>query len=217
MVRTLGQLRAGGILTGGEPEGFEPPAAQIRIVLDDGTERALAVSAVRPESGIFVQTGQSPETYQVAAPVVERTLQAPDAFRDRTIFSIPVEDIDLFTLEQGTAKIILQQNEPGRWVVLQPPNIDFDIQRVYYGVNNFADLRASRRSPADLKQAGLLSPEARVTAQLVDGRSFTLNIGYGFREASGATSFFVRRDDDVQVYIVDGQIVSRIKNAFGRE
>lgn len=217
MVRTLGLLRAGGILTQGEPEGFEPPAARIRIVLDDGSERALSVGAQRPESGILVQTGDSPETYQVAAPVVERALQGPDAFRDRTIFSIPVEDIDLFTLEQGTARIILQQNEPGRWAVLQPPNIDFDIQRVYYGINNFADLRADRRSPVDLKQAGLLSPEARVTAQLIDGRSFTLNIGYGFREASGATSFFVRREDDVQVYIVDGQIISKIKNAFGRE
>ena len=64
-------------------------------------------------------------------------------------------------------------------------NIDFDIQRVYYGINNFTDLRALRRTPADLKQAGLLSPDARITAQLVDGRRFTLEVGHGFREQNG--------------------------------
>ncbi|MFT4974737.1 MAG: hypothetical protein ACI8S6_000620 [Myxococcota bacterium] len=200
MVRMLGQLRAGGILTQGAPEGFEEPVGVVRVLLDTGAERTLTIGSIRPENGIFVQVNSSPETYQVSAAVVERTLQTPEAFRDRTIFNIPVEDVELFSLEQGSNTIILQQNEPSRWSVLQPQNIDFDIQRVYYGINNFTDLRAERRSPADLKQAGLLSPSARVTTQLIDGRSFTLEIGLGFRESSGATAFFVRR----------------IKNAFGR-
>ena len=216
LVRMLGQLRAGGILTQGDPIGFDPPAAVVTVVLEDGLTKTLAIGTQRPETGVLVQVSDSEETYQVAAAVVDRTLQTPESFRDRTIFSFASEDVDLFLLESGTTEIILQQNEPGRWGVLQPPNIDFDIQRVYYGINNFTDLRALRRTPADLKQAGLLSPDARITAQLIDGRRFTLEIGHSLREQNGTDSFFVRRDDDVQVYVLDGETLSRIKAAFGR-
>lgn len=217
MVRMLGQLRAGGILTQGEPVGFEPPAAEITVVLNTGETRVLTVGTQRPESGVLVQVSNSPETYQVSAAVIDRALQVPEAFRDRTIFNFNVEDVDLFVLEEGTAtEIILQQEAPARWRVLQPPNIDFDIQRVFYGINNFADLRAVRRAPVDLRQAGLLSPDARITAQLVDGRKFTLEIGHGFQEPSGAMAFFVRRDDDVQVYVLDGETLSKLKEGFGR-
>jgi len=216
MVRLLGQLRAGGILTQGPATGFDPPAATIEVILDSGVSKVLTVSSDRPEAGVMVQTPDSEETYQVAAAVVDRPLQAPEAFRDRTLFSIPIDDVDTFTYEQGTAEIILQQAERGRWNVLKPQNIDFDIQRVYYSINNFVDLRAVRRVPVDLKSAGLLSPDARITARLIDGRAFSLEVGFGFRDQKGADMYYVRRSDDVQVYILDGPTIQKLKAAFGR-
>ena len=215
MVRQLGLLRAGAILAPGTPAGLEPPRAEILVTLASGEQRTLSVGDLRGKSGVIVKVEGNEDLYQTSAGFVELALQPPGAFRELALFALAAKDIDTFTLEEGTSRILLQQGEGGIWTVLQPQNMDVDIRRVYVGVNNFAELRAQAVSDRDLAQAGLLTPDARITARLYDGSEHTLEIGLPIETAAGKARF-VRRGNSTVVYILPEEVVQKMKSAFSR-
>ena len=211
MVRALGLMRAGGLL-GSDFEGaFSQPRATITVTLDDGTRRQMIVSSRRQGSAGFVQVGL--EAFQVTASRLDLALQPKMAFQDLTIFAFAREEVDTVTLEQGAARVILQQTGGGdHWNVLQPENFDIDPKLVYFAVNTLRELRGVTIADATLEQAGLLDPGARITARLLDGREMTLELG----NYDGEGRVFVRRSDSARVYTVLPETLEKLRRGFGR-
>ena len=218
MVRQFGLLRAGALLPESAASGLNPPHAIVRVTLADGTQRALLLGDRRGEKGVIVQVEGEPEIYQTALVAVQPALRPAEAFRELTLFAIERTQIDTMTLEEGTARVTLQQNDDGTgtWTALEPPNMDVDIRKLYQGINNFAELRAQGSSAITLAEAGLLKPDARITARLYDGSTHTLEIGKDFELQDGNTSYLVRRDNGTQVYVLPEDVVLKMKAAFNR-
>ncbi len=218
MVRTFGLLRAGGLLGEGFDAGFSPPRAVLTATLQDGSTRQLIVGTRRQDRAAFVQVAGADDVYQVSARAIDLALQEPAAFLDRTIFTFRREDVDILTLEEGTHRILIQQDTAtGFWSVIQPANIDLDLKRVYFMVNTLADLRAVALSDVSLLQAGLSDPDTRLTARFLDGEVLTLELGSPTTDEAGKPAFFARRADTQQVYVLDRDTVVKLKQGFGRE
>jgi hypothetical protein len=214
MVRAMGMLRAGGLLGEGFPGAFSQPKATVTVTLDDDSTRQMIISSRRQDTAGFVQVGA--EAFQVSASRLDLVLQPRSAFQDLTIFNFARETVDTLSLEEGTSRVILQQDPDGAaWSVLQPENIDIDLKQVYFAVNTLRELRAVSIAEVPLQQAGLLDPTARITTRTLDGGELTLEIGRPF-SAEGRELVYVRRADSARVYVILAETVEKLKRGFGR-
>ncbi len=216
LAKGLGTLKAGEILGSDFDGGFDPPRAEVRVTLDDGSERVLVVGSRVLEGSTFVRVPGKDDVFRVARAPVERALLPYAEYRDKTMFLFSRKDLDTIALERGRETVLLQQDlSNGFWTVLEPKNIDIDLKNVFFAVNTLAELRAHEVSELDRAAAGLAPPRARIVLQFLDGHSESLEIGNPVRDHEGRPAWATRVAGRSEVFLLRDDTMKRILAGFG--
>jgi hypothetical protein len=214
-IEALGGLKAGEILDPNFDGGFSPPLAELQLGLADGRTASLKVGNKPLEGAFFVNNGSM--VARVAEGPIRRLLLPPEAWRDRTMLALNRSDIDTLQLEQGSLRILLQQDlSNGFWRVVEPTNLDLDMKLVFFAVATLSDLRGDRLLPGSPADYGLQSPQFTVRLRLLDGTERQLKFGAPNKDAQGKTSFPVQVDAHPQVFQLGEATVAKIRAGFSQ-
>lgn len=218
LMASLGNMRAGEILGPDFEGGFSPPGALLEVTLEDGSTRVLEVGTVSGGDTAIVRRGGKPDVYRAPLPAIAAARLPAAEFRDRQLFSFQRTDVDTYAWEEdGSVKVLLQQDlATNLWNVIQPANTDVDIKLVFFSLNTFADLRADDIGRGITPQAaGLLPPQGRVIARMLDGSLNVLELGKAGRDSRNRPVRFVRVTGEDTIYMVRLPVLDRVRQGFG--
>ncbi|MBN1334603.1 MAG: DUF4340 domain-containing protein [Deltaproteobacteria bacterium] len=215
LVRSLARLRAGEVHAPDFGSGWDRPRGAYEIALADGTtHRILVVPAPDGASGL-ARADDNPDVYRIGASWVTRLEEGVEAYRDRTLFDFPPEQVQSLVLEEGGLRVRIQQDPTTRlWRVAEPVSMEVDLRRALVATRTMGELRAlAVDEDVDAATAGLAPPGARFEARLVDGTSRVLEVGAGFQEG-GQDLAWVRRAGQDTIWVVPAEALKRMRAAF---
>ncbi len=109
--------------------GFSSPVRKVDLAFLDGTKRTLVIAAPAiPGTPFHAKLAGSPSIYSIAPAVLETLSVRPDAYRSRTLFSMPAGArlASIKITELGTGKTLLDERKPddvpdwGSWLESRP-------------------------------------------------------------------------------------------------
>lgn len=218
LMASLGSMRAGEILGRDFEGGFSPPAALLEVTLEDDTTRVLEVGTASGRDSAIVRVGGKPDVYRAPLPAIAAARLPAAEFRDRQLFSFARTDVDTYAWEEGgQVRVLLQQDlATNLWTVIQPANTDIDIKLVFFSLNTIADLRADDIArDGDARAAGLLKPQARVIARMLDGSLRILELGAEALDSRNRPVRYVRVAGEETIYMVRLPVLERVRQGFG--
>lgn len=218
LMASLGSMRAGEILGPEFDGGFSPPAALLEVTLADDSTRVLEVGSESTATSAIVRVGGKPDVYRAPVPALAAARLPAAEFRDRQLFSFQRTDVDTYAWEiGGQTRVLLQQDlATNLWNVIQPANTDVDIKLVFFSLNTIADLRADDIGRGvDAAQAGLVVPQARVVARMLDGTLNILELGAETRDSRNRPVRYVRVVGEDTIYMVRLPVIERVRQGFG--
>lgn len=153
--------------------GFSQPQAEVRLTVPgvEGVER-ITVGAYTDEKTrrmIYVRRNDLPSIGKVRSSDVEPLLRAPSAYRDRTVFNLPADQLQNIVLATDN-RIVGGQNslsfriEDGVWSMAEPVKAAVRADRMDKLVQSLNALRASAiaAEAGEASAFGLNSPAARL-------------------------------------------------------
>lgn len=218
LARSLGRLRAGQVHAPDYSAGWDRPDAEVELTLTDGSTHLLVVVEAEQRAGL-VRVDEAPDVYRVAWSRVGLLTRPRLAYRDRTLFSFETSDIDTLFLEVNDNRVRMRQDlATGTWQIIEPVNVDTDVQRARYAARHLAALRADTvHGDVDAEQAGLREPRFRLGAELLDGSRRVLEVGSIWTDSAGVRQVYLRRAGSDRVASMENERLNRITRAFLRE
>ena len=218
IVKSLGTMRASQLMGDDFNAGFSPPGLTVVARLIDGSERAIEVGQRTAEGAAFARRAGEAEVFRISAVPIQRLLGRPIDYRDRTMFSFARGEMDTFTWEGGTERVILQQDLANNlWTVLEPQNIDLDVKFIFFAANTMGSLRGAGIAEVSLEEAGLVAPRGTITARLLTGQEVSLRIGGKTRsEDTGMPMHYAQSDGRPEIFLLDDKTVTTLLRGFGR-
>lgn len=218
LVGRLGALRADEVLAGDFDGGFEPPLVTATLALYDGTRRVLRLGSRAHAQAAFLKVDGDDVVYRVPRRDVLALLTDRDGTRDRTMLALEGGDVDALLLEQDGRRFLLRQvGGEGRWVVVDPPGAELDIERVLFAARALVSLRGDAVADGVAPgAAGLDRPSAVVTIVMIDGTSHALELGGPTTGRDGQPARFARVRGQGAVMVLAEATVQRILGAFRR-
>lgn len=218
MLARLGSLRADEVLAGDFDGGFDPPLVTATLRLADGSARVVHLGSRSHPQAAFLRVEGDEVVYRVPRREVQALRTDREGVRDRTMLSLAGEDVDALLLDEGGRRAMLRQvGGQGRWVVVDPPGAELDIERVLLAARTLVSLRgdavADQVEPA---QAGLGSPTTVLTVAMVDGTTHTVELGATTTGRDGQPARYARVRGRGPVMVLSEATVQRLLGAFRR-
>jgi len=153
--------------------GFSQPQAEVRLTVPgvEGVER-ITVGAYTDEKTkrmVYVRRNDLPSIGKVRSSDVEALLRAPSAYRDRTVFDLPADQLQTIVLATtnryvGGQDSVTIQNEDGTWTMTEPVKAAVRGDRMDKLVESLGGLRASAiaSEAGEASAFGLHSPTATI-------------------------------------------------------
>lgn len=208
LARALSRIRAGEIHDAGYDAGWEVPAATATLTLADGSLHRLVLGSKVDERSAWIRVDERPEVFRVAAKV-RAALTAPLAdLRDRRLATLDPLAIDTATWAEGSITTTVRWDpDSPKWIVVQPENTALDQRSIVAATGALAQLRATAFAPdATFTPSGTF---ARLVMR--DGTRWQLDLA----AAEGAT-VRAKVSGRAELFLLDAQLVSQLRAAFGR-
>jgi hypothetical protein len=218
LVTSLCRMRAGEIHNPAYEAGFDAPVARAELRMQGGATHTVVLGGRTERTAAFVRVDDRPDVYRVAAPVGRQLAQPDEAFRNRAILSFDPADVASVSLADGGLTIVLEQSADGTgtWSVAQPANMDVDQQ----AAQELAQLLSALRADALVADPTFQPSGALFTIRFRDGRSATLEVGAGERDADNRPMVRVRASQKGaaggRVHLVAQSTIAALRRAFGR-
>jgi hypothetical protein len=218
LVALLGRLRARQILADDFDGGFSPPAAEITVVRNDGTENVMAVGTQVAEGLTYVRVTGGAAVYAVPVKALEYFLRldSPDA-QERLLFEVPRQIISKLIYWEGPTSVELAPDaSSGVWRALgeEPPEID--VADVDWALGQLARLSSDGRMEGlNPVAVGVMPPNLVFEVQRTDGTHEAVYVGRAMLH-EGKPHVYVARQNSKEVHIMSQERVTRLQRAFGK-
>ncbi|MCB9743840.1 MAG: DUF4340 domain-containing protein [Alphaproteobacteria bacterium] len=218
IVSAMAVLRAGRILSADFEGGFAQPAVVVGFGLTEEHVHTLTFGGRTTEQGAFLKADDKPETWLVGKARLERALQGLEDLRALRVLSFQREQVASVRLEDsaGVPTTLAPADDGVLWEVTEPANVDADVQQIFFAINTLATLKADGVAPLSAADAGLAEPAQRITVRLKDGSTQVLEVGKSTADAQGRVVYFVRRAGTEEIYVLRGETLARVRQAFNR-
>ncbi len=217
LVAAIGRLRASEILAEDFDGGFSPPAAEITLIDQAGTETTLAIGTRETENGAYVRLGGQVVVYRVPGPLLPSLLKLTGGTTSSlTMYSLDPASISALIYYEGRKQIELAPNASGVWALRSPAGLPIDVKDINWALQALTRPAAVQiAEDATDRSAGLSRPRMVIEVQLQDGSNEALYIGRAFRTGTDVR-FYVKRQKGDTIYEMDEPTLSRLRRAFGQ-
>jgi hypothetical protein len=186
--------------------GLDPPAVTIRLLFEDGSERALVVGDELPlGSNRAVRVDGDEEIAVTPGWFVSDLQREVDDWRSRNVVDVMADDVA--SLDIRTDEDIIRAVRDGdRWQLLEPLEDVADADHLTSLVSDLNSLQIDEfiDEPGDLDELGMVTPEYELTVVRSDGASPLRLLLGATREMDGATRVAFRRGEDDFFWASDG-------------
>ncbi len=131
-------------------------------------------------SSQYIRLGKTSEVYLIPKHLASAFDVSRPTWRDKTIFKFDHQKVERISVhEEDKGTYTLEKNQEGDFVLVEPESSAVKQDIVKRIARSLADLRCTdfADSVADLAEAGLEPPKAKVTAWLEDGATYALELG----------------------------------------
>jgi hypothetical protein len=219
MVSALGELRAEEILGDDFEGGFSPPAVELTVVRNDGTEQGMAVGSVVKDGLAHVRVTGGAAVYAVPVAPLKRFLALTAGIQqDRTIFSVARQDMAKIILWQGRTSVeVAPDPDSGVWRILSPQGLTSDIADINWALSQLSRLQADGRAEGvSLVAGGVVPPNMVFEVQRHDGTHEAIYVGRT-REIEGRSYYMIARQNTKDVLLIAADRITRLRRAFGQQ
>jgi hypothetical protein len=186
--------------------GLDPPAASIRLLFEDGSERLLSVGGELPlGSNRAVLVDGEDEVAVTSGWFVSDLQREVDDWRSRDVVDVMADDVASIDIRTDEDVIRVVRDED-RWQLLDPLEDVADADHVTSLVSDLNSLQIDEfiDEPGDLDEIGMVTPEYELTVVRSDGAAPLRLLLGATREVDGATRVACRRGEDDYFWVADG-------------
>jgi hypothetical protein len=215
-LRKLGLLRASGFLSENSDKPTSVGAAMLALAkptlsltLERGNgpvTRLLIAETGETSHPVYVAQRMGDDEFLVLRrETIDSIQQDENYFRSRSLFSLPYENIAMFSIEIGRARTDLIKNDAGQWEFVGDPNRRVDQEQVQVRLEALLHSRIQDyvdASPHDLNVYGLQPPMMRFSILNKD-KSLTEGIDTGRAQSGHLSTVYAKRRGDPAVFTIE--------------
>lgn len=188
--------------------GLDSPAAQVTLVLDDGTRLpTLRVGKTTPVGyGAYARVGEDPAVLLTTGAFHAGVRKSVADLRDRSVLSFRGSDVTQIRIAaNGRSDLVLDRDGDG-WRIARPTELRADPSQVQGLLTSLEALRADGFADgAPTAEQGLLPPERTITIVPREGEPLELRVGR-VTGTDDAKTVFLARGASGPVYSVSAQL-----------
>ncbi len=218
IVARLGRLRAREILADDFDGGFSPPAGELTVVRNDGTEVVMAIGTKVIEGSAHVRVTGGAAVYAVPAGPLEPFLEMESGpGEDRTLFQVHRSDMVKLIYWEGRTSVELGPDpDSGIWRPLGDDPPEIDVADIEWALGQLSRLLSDGRAEGiSLVAAGVVPPNLVFEVQRQDGSHEAIYVGRGLVQ-EGVAYHYVARQKARDVHIMSSERITRLQQAFGK-
>jgi hypothetical protein len=218
VVSSLGTLSAQQVLADDFDGGFSPPAVELTVVSEDGTERVMAVGTTITQGLAHVRVTGGAAVYAVPVGPLKRflTLDA-EPQEDRTLFTVERAQMSALIYWEGRSSVqIAPDPTSGVWRPMGETPAPVDIADIQWAQGQLARLLSDGKvEGVGLAAAGVVPPNMVFEVQRQDGTHEAIYVGRT-REVEGRQYYFVAKQNTAQLHLISADRIGRLRRAFGQ-
>jgi hypothetical protein len=218
VVSSLGTLSAQQVLADDFDGGFSPPAVELTVVSEDGTERVMAVGTTITQGLAHVRVTGGAAVYAVPVGPLKRflTLDA-EPQEDRTLFTVERAQMSALIYWEGRSSVQISPDPTsGVWRPMGETPAPVDIADIQWAQGQLARLLSDGKvEGVGLAAAGVVPPNMVFEVQRQDGTHEAIYVGRT-REVEGQQYYFVAKQNTAQLHLISAERIGRLRRAFGQ-
>lgn len=198
--------------------GLEKPEFTVTLYTKDDKKATLAFGASNPsKTSYYLRVDDQPKLLLVADTLKNSLNKTSFDVRDKSILTIPAEDVTRFVISKNGAETELKQEAPDRWVMLKPEQTRVKTTLVTGNLRSVAGLSAKDIIDAPKKDGdpyGLDKPEQTFFLK-GDNLEQVLEIGKPLEKPEGTAqsqpNYYARVKGHDTVYVVESRLLKMMK------
>lgn len=182
--------------------GLDNPSLKINLFTKNESGTILFGDKNPSGDGYYTSRGQDKKIFLVNESAKESLDKSLFHFRDKSLFSIPFEQVKGLTIERDSEKWVLEKNE-GLWKFKDDPAFEVDSSRVNSLVRMFTISQASsfeKEGLEDVKSFGLKRPAAVIR---LTGKNTVEELLLGSHPPKDDTKIFAKMKDKSPILTVE--------------
>jgi hypothetical protein len=201
-----------------EEYGLDKPEFTVTLYSKDDKTTKIAFGAANPaKSSYYARVDDQPKLLLVADTLKNSMNKTTFDLRDKSILTIPAEDVTRFVISRKGVETELKQEPPDRWVMIRPEETRVKGALVSGALRSVAGLSARDIIDEPKKDGdpyGLDKPEEIYTLTGADQEQ-TLEIGKPVESSDGSTTtqpnHYARVKGHDTVYVVESRLLKMMK------
>jgi len=218
LIATMGRLRAHQILANEFEGGFSPPAAELTVMRNDGTESVMAIGTLVTEGRAHVRVTGGSAVYAVPAKPLARFMSLEQGpVEDRGIFQVDRSEISKLILWEGQRPTEAGPDpDTGIWRLLSGDGSATDVAEIDWAIDQLSRLQSDGRLEGlSYAASGVSPPNMIFEVQRQDGTHEALYVGRAVVK-EGQRYLYVGKQNGKDVHIISAARIKRLRKAFGK-